>query len=150
MSDREEIQKIRGMCIKIVKMIDRIEKKPDQATEIRRNERKRECEWVVEFWGMIAEESGLPKINSLTPGRITAIMARMKEYSEDDVRKVLSAPRYSEFLSGGGKWSPTFDWFLKPSNFAKVLEGNYNNREPYVDDDGTGEALDRMKARHGG
>jgi len=150
MSDKEELQKIRGMCLKIVKMLDGLEQPRDHAEEIKRNERKRESQWAVEFWNAVAEESGLPKINSLTEGRVKAIMARMKEYSEDDVRRVLSSPRRSEFLSGGGKWSPTFDWFLKPSNFAKVIEGNYSNRDPVVDDDGTGEALEKMKARHGG
>ena len=27
-------------------------------------------------------------------------------------------------------WIITFDWFVKPSNFPKVLEGNYNRRKP--------------------
>jgi len=150
MGDKEELQKIRGMCLKIVKMLDGIESGEDEKKEKERREIKRKCLWVVEFWNMIAEEGGLPKIKGLTSGRIKTITARMKEYSEDDIRRVLSSPRTSEFLSSGGKWSPTFDWFLKPSNFAKVIEGNYSNRVPVVDDDGTGEALEKMKARHGG
>jgi hypothetical protein len=27
----------------------------------------------------------------------------------------------------------TFDWFVKPNNFVKVLEGNYNNTKPSVE-----------------
>ena len=34
----------------------------------------------------------------------------------------------SKFLQGknGQGWVITFDWFLLPNNFPKVLEGNYN------------------------
>ena len=33
-------------------------------------------------------------------------------------------------------WMITFDWFLLPSNFQKVLEGNYDNRNPANDGQG--------------
>ena len=46
----------------------------------------------------------------------------------------------SDFLCGkGGKgWVITFDWFVKPNNFIKVLEGNYDNKQ----DDGLGNGLE--------
>ena len=35
----------------------------------------------------------------------------------------------SDFLKGQNNkgWTITFDWFIKPNNFIKVLEGNYKN-----------------------
>lgn len=38
----------------------------------------------------------------------------------------------SSYLNGHNPhgWIATFDWFVSPSNFAKVLEGNYDNRTP--------------------
>ena len=38
----------------------------------------------------------------------------------------------SRFLQGDNErgFVITFDWFLKPSNFQKVLEGNYDDRTP--------------------
>ena len=35
--------------------------------------------------------------------------------------------KHSEFLQGktDGRWQITFDWFVKPNNFPKVLEGQY-------------------------
>ena len=26
------------------------------------------------------------------------------------------------------EWHATFDWIMKPSNFAKIIEGNYANK----------------------
>ena len=35
----------------------------------------------------------------------------------------------SDYLQGKvNDWKITFDWFVKPNNFPKVLEGNYNNK----------------------
>ncbi|MBQ7644355.1 MAG: hypothetical protein IJS84_04960, partial [Spirochaetales bacterium] len=46
----------------------------------------------------------------------------------------------SSFLIGQNKtsWMVTFDWFVKPNNFPKVLEGNY------LDKDQTGKEINRM------
>ena len=37
----------------------------------------------------------------------------------------------SDFLTGrkDGKWSASFDWIIKPENWVKVMEGNYDNRD---------------------
>ena len=36
----------------------------------------------------------------------------------------------SNFLKGGNdrNWTANFDWLMKDGNFAKVLEGNYDNK----------------------
>lgn len=56
--------------------------------------------------------------------------ARLKQYGIDDVLKAIDNIRHSDFLQGkhnGKQWQITFDWFVLPSNFPKVLEGNYDN-----------------------
>lgn len=56
--------------------------------------------------------------------------ARLKQYGIDDVLKAINNIRHSDFLQGkhkGKPWQITFDWFVLPSNFPKVLEGNYDN-----------------------
>lgn len=37
----------------------------------------------------------------------------------------------SDFLNGVNQrsWKANFDWLINESNFLKVLEGNYDNRE---------------------
>lgn len=48
----------------------------------------------------------------------------------------------SDFLTGRGfrreghtNWRPSFDWFIKPSNLMKVIEGSYDNRDARTDTD---------------
>ena len=38
----------------------------------------------------------------------------------------------SHFLKGGNgrDWSADFDWLMKDANFAKVLDGNYDDKRP--------------------
>ena len=59
---------------------------------------------------------------------ISAYKGRIREYGMDDLLKAMDNIRHSDFLRGENKngWMITFDWFVKPNNFLKVLEGNYN------------------------
>ena len=45
-------------------------------------------------------------------------------------RRFFAYAAQSDFLTGrSGKWTACcFDWLVKPANFAKVIEGNYENR----------------------
>ena len=58
--------------------------------------------------------------------------ARLREYGKDAVLEAIENIKTSDFLQGKVKndWTITFDWFVLPSNFPKVLEGNYNRRKP--------------------
>ena len=81
----------------------------------------------------------LPKIIDLNAARKTAIRARLKEYSFDDIITVFQKAEKSDFLTGkvsnqGSRpFKASFDWLMKPSNFIKVLEGNYDNRNGLSD-----------------
>lgn len=72
-----------------------------------------------------------PKVKSLSEARKKAIRARLRTYSIDDLRKAFEAMERSEFLRGnnGSDWSANFDWVMKDRNLAKVLDGNYKNKE---------------------
>lgn len=71
-----------------------------------------------------------PRLTSLSDARKKAIKARLNTYSIDDFKKLFELAESSTFLKGGNSrnWSATFDWLMKDSNFAKVLDGNYNNK----------------------
>ena len=73
-----------------------------------------------------------PKVKTLSESRKKAIKARLKTYSNLDVLKVFELAEESDFLKGANNrnWSANFDWIMKDSNFAKILDGNYNNKEP--------------------
>ena len=55
------------------------------------------------------------------------LKARIREYGIDDVLKAVNSIADSSFLLGGNKrgWMIDFEWFVKPNNFPKVIEGKY-------------------------
>lgn len=74
--------------------------------------------------------SRLPKVQVLSKARKSSINARIVEHGLNKVTQVFQLAGQSNFLNGENKesWSATFDWLLKPTNFVKVLEGNYKNK----------------------
>ncbi|GEN74107.1 hypothetical protein [Chryseobacterium lathyri] len=73
----------------------------------------------------------LPKVQIINQQRKKSINARINDYGIEKVKEVIEIAGKSNFLSGENKaaWSADFDWIMKPTNFVKVLEGNYNNKE---------------------
>ena len=72
----------------------------------------------------------MKKLIKFSDNRVTAVNARIKEYSKEQVREVILKAEQSDFLNGltgDGSWIANFDWLMKKSNFLKVLEGNYDN-----------------------
>lgn len=71
-----------------------------------------------------------PKVVSLSNARKKAIKARLNDYSVDDFKRMFEKAEESRFLKGGNdrNWQATFDWLIKDSNMAKVLDGNYDSK----------------------
>ena len=71
-----------------------------------------------------------PHLKSLSDSRKKAIKARLNTYSVDDFKSLFEKAEASDFLKGKNdrNWSATFDWLIKDSNMAKVLEGQYANK----------------------
>ena len=57
---------------------------------------------------------------------------RDKKMTAEEMSAVFERIEKSDFLSGrNGKWSGcSLDWILKPENWKKIIEGNYDNRGP--------------------
>ena len=74
----------------------------------------------------------LSAVKSLSDARKKAIKARLKTYSIDDFEEVFKKAESSDFLKGRNNrnWTANFDWLIKDSNMAKVLDGNYDNKKP--------------------
>jgi predicted phage replisome organizer len=72
-----------------------------------------------------------PSLKSLSESRKKAIKARLNTYSVSDFEELFKKAEASDFLKGnnGRNWTATFDWLIKDGNMAKVLEGNYDNRQ---------------------
>lgn len=71
-----------------------------------------------------------PHLTTLSDARKKAIKARLNKYSIEDLQRAFELTEASDFLKGnnGRNWSANFDWIIKDTNIAKILDGNYNNR----------------------
>ena len=86
---------------------------------------------LFEFFNQTISESGsvIKEIRQLTERRKLAIQARARENGKESLMEVIKQAANSDFLNGRNDrgWIADFDWLMKPNNFVKVLEGNYNN-----------------------
>ena len=89
---------------------------------------------VVKAWNSIGIASpSVKSVSNVNHGsmRDQMLSARIAEYGLDEMLRAVENVRNSDFLKGRNKsgWVITFDWFIRPNNFVKVLEGNYNDKE---------------------
>ena len=72
----------------------------------------------------------LPKCTVLSDARKKAIKARFASgRTMIDFETLFRKAEQSNFLKGANakNWTATFDWLIKDANFAKVLDGNYDD-----------------------
>lgn len=83
---------------------------------------------VIDAWNSL----GLNPIRGVAPGsaRKQILGGRLNQDGLPLILQAIENVRSSAFLNGQNNrgFTATFDWFIKPSNFQKVLDGNYNNR----------------------
>lgn len=82
---------------------------------------------VVEAWNSL----GINPIMKITgsSARGGMLRARISEYGVDAVINAIAQINDSSFLKGQNKsgWTVSFDWFVRPNNFLKVMEGRYSD-----------------------
>ena len=85
---------------------------------------------VAEAWNSL-NDIGIKQIHKITEGtnRHKLLRKRINDYGIDAILKAIKNIRESNFLQGktNSGFMVTFDWFIKPNNFPKVLDGNYDN-----------------------
>lgn len=123
-----------GSPIDDAKLIERSNRQVQNNCEIEAENRLEEkdtiCQTgiqkVINEWNTL-EEFGINPVKRMTSKREQAVKARIRQNHIDDILEAIENIRHSSFLQGQNKegWMITFDWFLKPGNFAKVFEGNY-------------------------
>ena len=62
--------------------------------------------------------------------RRNSIKARIREHGKDSFILAIEKASKSDFLKGGSKsgFKASLDWLIRPDNFQKAIEGNYDNR----------------------
>lgn len=98
---------------------------------------------IKDYWNAKHDEtkSAMRRLTLMSDQRKSNVRARLREYG-GDVAKVYQAidiAMASDFMNGknGKGWIASFDWIMHPSNFPKVLEGNYTNEQPTASQQGT-------------
>ena len=84
---------------------------------------------VIDAWNELPLESKVQRM-SKDSTRSKSLGARIREYGVEKVLEAVAMINNSDFLLGRKtEFQITFDWFVKPNNFSKVISGNYNNRQ---------------------
>ncbi len=83
---------------------------------------------VMNCWNTLGLQQLVHLNVSSRRGRM--LCARIREYGVETVLEAIEKIRQSPFLRGqnGKSWIITFEWFVRPNNFSKVLEGNFDDR----------------------
>lgn len=84
---------------------------------------------IISAWNSL--DKNIPRIQTLNANtqRYNMLKARINEHGLDTVIKAIKSIDNSKFLKGYvSDFRITIDWFIKPNNFIKVLEGNYNDK----------------------
>lgn len=85
---------------------------------------------ILSTWNSL--DKNIPRIQTLNVNtqRYQMLKARINEHGLDTVIKAIKSIDQSKFLKGYvSDFRITIDWFIKPNNFIKVLEGNYNDKK---------------------
>lgn len=87
---------------------------------------------IVDRWNELPESVARVKTLRRSGDRWRMLRARIRENGVDGVLGAIDEIRQSAFLVGQNNrgWAVTFDWFVKPTNFQKISEGNYRDRSP--------------------
>lgn len=73
-----------------------------------------------------------PRCTAMSESRKKAIKARFNSgYTLEDFKKVFIKAEGSSFLKGRNdrNWTASFDWLIRDSSMAKVLDGNYDDHD---------------------
>lgn len=117
----------------------------------------------VDHFNAVADRVGWSKIQKVTQPRKSALSQRLRDVGGvqgwcDAIDRAALSP----LLTGqnGRGWRADFDWLCKPSNFTKLMEGNYDPRTPNPTHDarnlrpgdgrGTVDAFAAVAARYSG
>jgi hypothetical protein len=82
---------------------------------------------LLKYWN---DKTKLPKITKLTKKRKESALSRAKEHGKKSLQTVIDKTSISGFLNGENdrNWAADFDWVFRPTNFLKILEGNYDRK----------------------
>lgn len=86
---------------------------------------------IIDAWNQL-EPYGIKMIYRINPGskRCTSLISLLEQFGEEKVIQAVDKVKQSDFLQGktDTRFSLNFDWFINPNNFAKILDGKYDEK----------------------
>ena len=85
---------------------------------------------IKDIWNRLDEN--IPRLQVINPNseRYRLTKTAVDDYGVGKVVDVIQSINDSEFLKGYvTDWKIYYDWFIKPNNFIKVMEGNYIDKD---------------------
>ena len=88
----------------------------------------RGCDEVVSQFNSICVS--LNKVSGMTEPRRKSVQSALQAVGQEKITELFRKAEASDFLTKRNStgWKAGFDWLMKPENYTKVLEGNYDNR----------------------
>ena len=115
-----------------------IEKETETDIYARTREEPLDLQWCMDLWNDL-KAYGIKPVIDITGTRYQALKDVLQLYGEDGYKDAIEKIRASQFLQGHNdkSWVVTFDWFLK--NFARVLEGQFDDKSKMSSGEGDDE-----------
>lgn len=100
----------------------------DSIVEVRVDKGRVDYQLVADMYNDIC--ISFPRLTVLSEKRKQAIKARSNTYTLSQFEDMFHKAESSSFLKGANprNWRANFDWLMKDANFAKVLDGNYEDK----------------------
>ena len=104
---------------------------------------------LVAFWNETTAGS-FPPITNIENKRRQMTQARIAEYGKEKFIEAIERAVRSDFLRGQNSrgFTLTYDWLIRPNNFPKVLEGNYDNSTTRIPQTQYGNGTQTTKQRN--
>lgn len=123
---------VNGMVDSIVKInIRNKEYKEDSSIKSNQDLSLIDTNDFLKFFNAEMDKAGaiIPRLSTMTPQRERFLAARAREAGKEGLAEVVRKAAASDFLNGRNDrgWTADFAWMMRPNNFAKILEGNYDN-----------------------
>lgn len=87
---------------------------------------------LINFFNSEMKSHGalIPEVRTISGQRKTHTLARIREHGKETFAKMIRIAAVNDFLNGKNDraWVANYDWLVNPSNFVKVIEGNYSSR----------------------
>lgn len=102
------------------------------ATSIKKKKTDVDCDFVVKLYHDRCPD--FPKVLKITDKRKTRIRLWFEDIGAtyERVQEIFDRCSSSRFLKGDNNrgWKADFDWISNKTNWVKILEGKYDNKEP--------------------